>query len=136
MDWLLDTSVLIPMRDGDGAVRAAVADLPGRAGLSIVSVVELEGGVYRDASQAVRRRQAVDAILSRLIVLPFSAEEAAAYGRIVAAAGYSRRKVLDRMIAAQALVAGAVLVTLNPDDFADIPGLRVQAVGPAAAPAP
>lgn len=135
MDWLLDTSVLIPMRDGDGAVRAAVADLPRRAGLSIVSVVELEGGVYRDASQAARRRQAVDAILSRLTVLPFSAEEAAAYGRIVAAAGYSRRKVLDRMIAAQALVAGAVLVTLNPDDFADIPDLSVQAVGPAAAPA-
>ena len=36
---------------------------------------------------------------------------------------YSRRKLLDRMIAAQALVHRATLVTFNPDDFSDIPGL-------------
>ena len=32
-------------------------------------------------------------------------------------------KLLDRMIAAQALVHRASLVTFNPDDFSDIPGL-------------
>jgi predicted nucleic acid-binding protein len=40
----------------------------------------------------------------------------------VASAGYSRRKLLDRMIAAQALVHRATLVTFNPD-FSDVPGL-------------
>jgi tRNA(fMet)-specific endonuclease VapC len=39
--------------------------------------------------------------------------------------GYSRRKVLDRMIAAQALVDEATLVTRNGDDFRDIPGLTL-----------
>ena len=34
-----------------------------------------------------------------------------------------RRKLLDRMIAAQALVHRATLVTFNPDDFSDVPGL-------------
>ncbi|HAJ03147.1 MAG TPA: VapC toxin family PIN domain ribonuclease, partial [Brevundimonas sp.] len=31
----------------------------------------------------------------------------------------------DRMIAAQAIVAGATLATLNPADFRDIPGLSL-----------
>ena len=52
-----------------------------------------------------------------------SAIPAKTYGAIVARAGYSRRKLLDRMITAQALVHRATLVTLNPDDFSDVPGL-------------
>ena len=45
----------------------------------------------------------------------------------LAVAGYSRRKVLDRMIAAQALVHRATLITRNPDDFRDVPGLELLA---------
>ena len=48
-----------------------------------------------------------------------------ACGAIIAHSGYSRRKLLDRMIAAQAIIHHAVLVTMNPDVFADIVGLRV-----------
>jgi tRNA(fMet)-specific endonuclease VapC len=44
-------------------------------------------------------------------------------GGMVASAGYSRRKLIDRMIAAQALVHRATLITFNPDDFSGIPGL-------------
>jgi predicted nucleic acid-binding protein len=50
-----------------------------------------------------------------------------AYRMIVEAAGYSRRKLLDRMIAAQALVHRAKLVTQNPNDFQDVPGLGLLA---------
>jgi tRNA(fMet)-specific endonuclease VapC len=46
---------------------------------------------------------------------------------IVANAGYSRRKLLDRMIAAQALVHRATLITFNVDDFSDVPGLKLRA---------
>jgi predicted nucleic acid-binding protein len=49
-----------------------------------------------------------------------SAIPAKPYGATVAGAGYSRRKLLDRMIAAQALVHRATLVSFNHDDFADI----------------
>ena len=51
------------------------------------------------------------------------AAEAQAYRKIVETCGFSRRKVLDRMIAAQAITAGATLVTRNGDDFRDIPNL-------------
>jgi tRNA(fMet)-specific endonuclease VapC len=47
--------------------------------------------------------------------------------RAVTHAGYSRRKLLDRMIVAQALVHRATLITMNPDDFSDIPGLALVA---------
>ena len=48
-----------------------------------------------------------------------------AYASIVSRTAYSSRKVLDGMIAAQALVHRATLVTLNSDDFSDVPGLNL-----------
>jgi predicted nucleic acid-binding protein len=122
---LLDTSVLIPLRDGDPKVWERVNQLGGTILVSIVSVVELEGGVYRDAAQAERRRAKLDLLLSSLNVLSFDSEGAQTYGQIVASVGYSRRKILDRMIAAQALNASATLVTLNPQDFEEITDLQV-----------
>ncbi len=121
----LDTSVLIPLRDGDSTVWERVNQLSGPILVSIVSVVELEGGVYRDAAQADRRRAKLDLLLSSLNILAFDSESAQTYGRIVAMAGYSRRKIFDRMIAAQALNAQATLVTLNPQDFQEITDLEV-----------
>ena len=59
--------------------------------------------------------------------MAFDDAAAEAYGAIVAHAGYSRRKLLDRVIAAQALVHRAILVTMNPNDFADIVGLELRA---------
>ena len=49
-----------------------------------------------------------------------------AYRKIVRQSGFSRRKTLDRMIAATALVNNATLVTANGPDFADIPGLALE----------
>jgi predicted nucleic acid-binding protein len=121
--FLLDTDVAIHLRDGDEAVTAKVAALTGAILLSVVSRVELEGGVYRDAAQAIVRRPRLDAILAALPVLAFDDTAADAYRKIVESAGYSRRKILDRMIAAQALVHRATLVTRNAADFRDVPGL-------------
>jgi len=123
--FLIDTNVAIHLRDGDAAVTARVAALEGAILLSVVTRVELEGGVYRDAAQAGIRRPRLDAILTTLPVLAFDDTAADAYREIVAAVGYSRRKLLDRLIAAQALVHRATLVTLDPGDFRDVPGLDV-----------
>jgi predicted nucleic acid-binding protein len=121
--FLLDTDVAIRLRDGDEVVTAKVAALTGAILLSVVSRVELEGGVYRDAAQASVRRPRLDAILAALPVLAFDDTAADAYRKIVESAGYSRRKILDRMIAAHALVHRATLVTRNGADFRDVPGL-------------
>ncbi len=125
MAFLLDTNILIHLRDGDPEVSDRVAALEGAILMSIVSRVELESGVHRDAAQAGLRRPRLDLILQALPVLPFDDAAADAYRGIVEACGYSRRKLLDRMIAAQALVHRAALVTRNPDDFRDVPGLEL-----------
>lgn len=106
---------------------ARVASLGPDVMLSIISRVELEGGVHREPTLSAIRRVRLDLMLASLSVLAFDDAAAATYGEIVGAAGYSRRKVLDRMIAAQALVKDATLVTLNPGDFSDIPGLKLLA---------
>jgi tRNA(fMet)-specific endonuclease VapC len=69
--FVLDTSVVIALRDGDDAVAAKLAALSGAVLMSIVTRVELEGGVYRDPAQAALRRPRLDAILRVLPVLPF-----------------------------------------------------------------
>lgn len=127
MAYLLDTSVAIGVRDGDPDVIAKLGDLDGAVMLSIVTRVELEGGVYREMANIGVRRARLDAILAALPVLDFDGQAADAYRAIVEATGYSRRKLLDRMIAAQALVHRAAVVTQNPADFRDVPGLEVIA---------
>ena len=123
MPFLLDTNVLIHLRDGDHIVSARVGDLDGALMMSIVSRVELEGGVYRDPAYVQLRRNRLDVMLEAIPAVAFGAESADAYALIVAVAGYSRRKLLGRMIAAQAIVHRATLVTMNASDFEDIPGL-------------
>lgn len=125
MAFVLDTNVAIHLRDGDPVVAERVSQLDGAVLLSVVTRVELEGGVYRDPIDAPLRRKRLDAVLGALPTLAFDDTAADAYRMIVERAGYSRRKLLDRMIAAQAIVHRATVVTMNPDDFSDIPGLDV-----------
>lgn len=123
MALLLDTSIAIPLRDGDVDVRARVARSDEQLLLSVISVVELKAGLTGPESPV--REATLSLMLREIEVLGFGLAEADAYGAIVLAVGYSRRKVLDRMIAAQAIIADAPLVTRNPDDFRDIPGLSL-----------
>jgi predicted nucleic acid-binding protein len=125
MAHLLDTNVAIHLRDGDRAITDKVAELNDAVLMSIVTRVELEGGVYRDPAYARIRRARLDAMLEAIPAIAFDDEAAEAYATIVALAGYSRRKLLDRMIAAQAIVHRATLVTMNSADFADIPELAL-----------
>ncbi|HXV00715.1 MAG TPA: type II toxin-antitoxin system VapC family toxin [Caulobacteraceae bacterium] len=125
MPHLLDTNIAIHLRDRDPAITDRVAGLEPPIVLSILSRVELEGGVYSDPSQSASRRLRLDVVFDTVGVLPFDEADADVYRWIVETVGYSRRKVFDGMIAAQAIVHRATLVTRNGDDFRDIPGLRM-----------
>ncbi len=125
MAVLLDTDALIHLRDGDPEITDKVAAVGHSVLMSIVSRVELEGGVWRDPGLAHVRRARLEVILAAIPALAFDAEAADAYRAIVASAGYSRRKLLDRMIASQALVHRAALATRNASDYADIPALAL-----------
>jgi len=129
MPYILDTNVAIRLRDGDEEIVRRVGELDGAIMLSIVTRIELEGGVYRIPVGASARRARLNELLSALPVLTFDDAAAEAYGEIIATVGYSRRKLLDRMIAAQAIVHRATLVTMNARDFADVPDLDVVSWG-------
>lgn len=123
---MLDTSVAIPSRDGDQDVLGRIASIEAPLLISAVTRVELENGVYRDPTLAVRRRAALDVMLATMIVVPFEDDTAALYGRIVAALGWSRARIIDRMIAATAILRDVPLATLNAADFRGVPGLRLD----------
>lgn len=125
LPFLLDTSVAVHLRDGTEAVMARFEALGEKPFLSALTRVELEGGIYAKPQFAAQRRAAVDALLTFLPVLDFDFDMAEAYGTILQSTGFSRRKIIDRMIAATALVEGLTLITSNGDDFVDVPGLEL-----------
>lgn len=123
---VLDTSAAIALLNDTRRYAERLAGVQ-TLSISVVTLVELIGGRRADDPNADLREAQLRDFVSMTTTTPFDVDMAEAYGRIVAALGFSRRQVLDRMIAATALVLGATLVTLNPDDFRAIPHLRVEA---------
>lgn len=125
MPLLLDTSVAVALLEDVPSVTERTMQIDGQF-LSVISRVELEAGVYRQPSLIDERRRRLDTFLQQVEELEFTGREAAAYSAIIAAKGFSRRLVTDRMIAATAVSYGITIATLNPRDFRDIPGLSVE----------
>jgi tRNA(fMet)-specific endonuclease VapC len=123
---LIDTNIAILLIEADDAVLRRVDSLAEVPLLSVVSTVELEAGLYEYGREDADLRRRLNLLLDRVEELPFTSREVAAYGTIVANLGYSRRMIIDRMIAATALTQGATILTANPRDFRKIPGLTVE----------
>lgn len=126
MTYLIDTDVAIHLRDGTGGVAARVAKLPTLPALSILSLAELEGGVAATLALRAARRAATDALAATLDVLPLDRDVVQRYGALIAAAGFNRRRIVDRLIAATAIVHDLRLVTINGGDFRNVPGLSLE----------
>lgn len=126
MSAIIDTDIAIHLRDSDDWVIQRYQALEERPALSIISVIELEGGIAARPDLAAARRASLDFLVARLAVLDFDGRAVAAYRNIIAATGHSRSRLLDRMIAATALVHERVLITANGADFRDIPGLKLE----------
>lgn len=126
LSHLLDTSVAIVLRDDHIAAKTFLSELGARPSLSVVTRVELEGGVYARPEMALQRRRRLDALLRKFEVIDFSAEMASIYGGIVERSGFNRRKIIDRMIAATALARDLTLITANAADFTEIDQLKLE----------
>ncbi|MEG3147448.1 PIN domain-containing protein [Sphingomonas sp. RT2P30] len=122
----MDTNVAIYLRDGDPTIVSRIAQLEAMPALSILSRIELEGGVFRDPAHARQRRAALDALVAATETIEFLKPMIAVYTRIVEQLGYSRPKAIDRMIAATAIAQRLTLITINGDDFRSIPDLKLE----------
>ncbi len=91
---------------------------PGDVSISAVSFAEVAVGVELGKPPTV---DVLDAFIRAIPLLPF--DEAAA--RVYAQLPFKRAR-FDRLLAAHALSIGAVVITNNEADFADVPGLVVE----------
>lgn len=127
MGYLLDTDVVIHLRDGEKTVWARLRSINPPFAVSAISRIELENGVYQDARWQAVRPASLDKILEDVGTIEFTMNEVEAYRDIVAAVGFSKRKISDRITAATALVHDLTLITMNGADYRDIPGLKLEA---------
>jgi predicted nucleic acid-binding protein len=122
---LLDTSVAVELIDDVTRSKDRAREANGLY-LSVISHLELEAGVYRAGELGRIFRVRLDRFLERVEELDFTSREVAAYSTIIASRGFSRRLIVDRMIAATGVANELTLATLNPRDFRGIPGLTIE----------
>lgn len=95
-------------------------------GVSVHVVCELRAGAEL-TKKALAEHEAIDRLLSGLLVAYPDDRFPIQYGRLLAATRRTGRPVasMDLLIGTTALLEDAALVTRNVKDFSKIPGLRV-----------
>lgn len=91
---------------------------PDDMAISAISYAEVAYGTYigKPPTEAL-----LDAFVAVVPLVPFDQAAAREYARLP-----FKRARFDRLLAAHALSIGAVVVTNNEADFADVPGLVVE----------
>lgn len=129
----LDSSVLIDLlrevgRERPGPAFGLLASFEEDEVLavSVHVVCELRAGAEL-ARKPLKEHEALDRLLSGLLVAYPDDRFAPAYGRLLAATRRAGRPVsaMDLLIATAAVLDDAPLVTRNVKDFSRVPGLRV-----------
>ena len=126
--FMLDTNICIYlMKHQPPQVRARFAEcFVGDVVISAITLAELEFGVACSGESQARNQAALDALLEDLLVAPFEARAARAYGPLRAANRERNKDALDKLIASHALSLGVTLVTNNEADFRGFSGLVVD----------
>jgi predicted nucleic acid-binding protein len=132
--WLIDTSIWIAVERGAlGAADIHAVTRQQPVYLSPVNIAEMQfglemlraGPLKQKAAAAIRR-------LRRKPQLRITVETAEVFGALAAHAKKAGRaadfRINDLWLAAQAIQRDCRLLTSNPKDFADIPGLKVVAM--------
>jgi len=129
MPLMLDTNICIYLIKGKPPqVLSRLNNFkPGDVSVSSITLSELEYGVAK-SSKPQQNRDALDAFLAPLEILPFNAEAAFRYGQIRAFLEKEGKLIgaMDMLIAAHAVAASMTLVTNNIKEFGRIPGLRLE----------
>jgi tRNA(fMet)-specific endonuclease VapC len=127
-EYLLDTNMVSDMvKKPLGAVGKKVRSHAfGVVGVSVVSAGEARFG-YEKVGRP-RIREAVEAVLGALPILPVTAEVAHSYAAARAQLERAGTPIgsNDLWIAAHALALGCILVTANVREFRRVPGLKVE----------
>ena len=126
MAFLIDTNIAIHIRDGHETVVKNFNLNAGSVMMSALTMAELQRGVFKYPANTAIRQSRLKTMLEYIPVLPFDTAAAEAYGEIISLCGWVKGRDFDRMIAAHAISARAVLVTNNARDFHDIPRLSVE----------
>jgi len=91
---------------------------PGDLAISAISFAEIALGSHAGKPPTPH---ALEAFVRIVPLLAFDAAAAREYARLP-----FKRARFDRLLAAHALSIGAVVVTNNEGDFADVPGLKIE----------
>ena len=127
--YMLDTNICIYlMKHQPPEVRERFAScFVGDVVISAVTLAELEFGIACSSiSVQTANRSALESLLEDIMVVPFGAQAAKAYGPIRATDKERNRDALDKLIASHALALGVALVTNNEADFVNYSGLVVE----------
>lgn len=118
--YLVDSDCSIyAMLGSHSALRERLAQCePGEVAISAVSFAEIMMGENLGHPPDI---EVIEDFVSVVPIIQFDEAAARAYGKLP-----FKRARFDRLLAAHALSIGAVVVTNNEADFADVPGLKVE----------
>ncbi len=118
--YLIDAnSAVYAMDVGNDSLKARIADTTaGELAISAISYAEVAYGTNVGKPPPP---EVLEAFIQAIPLLPFDESAAREYAKLP-----FKRARFDRLLAAHALSIGAVVVTNNEADFADVPGLMVE----------
>ena len=118
--YLIDANAAVCSMDvGHESLKARIADgYPGEIAISTITFAEIAHGTHGGKRPPP---EVLDAFVAAIPLAPFDAAAARTHARLP-----STRARFNRLLAAQALCLGAVVVTNNQTEFADVPGLVVE----------
>ncbi len=118
--YLIDAdSAIYTMVDAEAAISYRIADVDrGAIGISAISYAEIALGTQIGKPPP---EEVLEAFVQAIPLLPFDDAAARQYARLS-----FKRARFDRLLAAHALSIGAIVITNNEADFADVPGLKFE----------
>ena len=126
--YMLDTNICIYlMKHQPPQVQMRFAEcFVGDVVISAITLAELEFGVACSGEAQERNGTQLNSLLEDIMVAPYEASAARAYGPLRAANRERNKNALDKLIASHALSLGVTLVTNNEADFRGFAGLNVE----------